>query len=125
MSSLVFEGVMDKFPKLKVIFAHGGGYLPFYTGRHDFTWLGGHHPQLKTNFSSYLPRFYYDTVLFNLDQLDFLAGKVPHNHMLMASDYPFAEKRPVEFIRRSKKISKKDQDAMLGVNCAKLLGIAI
>jgi aminocarboxymuconate-semialdehyde decarboxylase len=125
MSSLVFEGVMDKLPKLKIVMAHGGGYLPFYTGRHDFTWLGGHHPQLKTNFSSYLPRFFYDTVLFNLDQLDFLAGKVPVNHLLLASDYPFAEKRPVEFIRRSKKISKKDQDAMLGANCAKLLGIAI
>src|SRR5262249_35843976 len=35
LSSLIYEGVMDQFPKLKIMVAHGGGYLPFYTGRHD------------------------------------------------------------------------------------------
>ena len=44
---------------------------------------------------------------------------------MLASDFPFAEKRPLEFVRRAKKISRKDQDAILGANCAKLLGIAV
>jgi aminocarboxymuconate-semialdehyde decarboxylase len=126
MSSLVYEGIIDEFPKLKIAFAHGGGYLPFYTGRHDMDYRfgrGGAH--LKGDFSSYLPRFYYDTVLFNPDMLEFLLTKVPASHVIMASDYPFAEKQPVEFVRRAKKISRKDQDAILGANCAKLLGIAI
>src|SRR5262249_51884231 len=35
LSSLIYEGVMDEFPKLKIMVAHGGGYLPFYAGRHD------------------------------------------------------------------------------------------
>src|SRR5215831_3950964 len=35
MSSLVYEGVLDAYPKLKIVMAHGGGFLPFYTGRHD------------------------------------------------------------------------------------------
>src|SRR5262249_32077567 len=35
LSSLIYEGVMDQFPKLKIMVAHGGGYLPFYAGRHD------------------------------------------------------------------------------------------
>jgi len=124
-SSLVYEGVMDAFPKLKVVFAHGGGFLPFYTGRHDNDYRLGRQSKLKGDFSSYLPRFYYDTVLFNADMLDFLATKVPTRHLLLASDYPFAEKRPVEYVRRAKRISKKDQDAILGANCARVLGISI
>ena len=126
MSSLLYEGVMDAFPKLKIVMAHGGGFLPFYTGRHDNDHRN--RPQatrLKGDFSSYLPRFYYDTVLFNPDMLDFLATKVPTSHLLLASDYPFAEKRPVDYVRRAKKISRQDQDAILGANCARVMGISI
>jgi aminocarboxymuconate-semialdehyde decarboxylase len=124
-SSLVYEGVMDRFPKLKIAMAHGGGFLPFYTGRHDFTYRGGHMPYIRGDFSSYLPRFYYDAVLFNPDMLEYLATRVPVNRIMLASDFPFAEKRPVEFVRRAKKIAKKDQDAMLGANCARMLGLSI
>ena len=77
LSSLIYEGVMDQFPKLKILVAHGGGYLPFYTGRHDNEYRYGRAPQLKGDFSSYLPRFFYDTVLFNPDMLEFLVTKVP------------------------------------------------
>jgi aminocarboxymuconate-semialdehyde decarboxylase len=125
MSSLVYEGVMDQFPKLKILVAHGGGYLPFYTGRHDNDYRYGRSPHLKGDFSSYLPRFFYDTVLFNPDMLEFLATKVPTSHLMLASDYPFAEKQPVEYVRRAKKISKKDQDAILGANAARLFGVSI
>jgi aminocarboxymuconate-semialdehyde decarboxylase len=125
LSSLVYEGVMDQFPGLKILVAHGGGYLPFYTGRHDNDYRRGRSSRLKGDFSSYLPRFFYDTVLFNPDMLEFLATKVPTSHVMLASDYPFAEKQPVEYVRRAKKISKKDQDAILGANAARLFGISI
>ncbi len=124
-SSLVYEGVMDRFPKLKIAMAHGGGFLPFYTGRHDFTYRTGHMPYIHGDFSSYLPRFYYDAVLFNPDMLEYLATRVPVDRIMAASDFPFAEKRPVEFVRRAKKISKRDQDAILGANCARMLGLSI
>jgi aminocarboxymuconate-semialdehyde decarboxylase len=65
LSSLIYEGIVDRFPKLKIMVAHGGGYLPFYAGRHDNDYRYGRSPQLKGDFSSYLPRFFYDTVLFN------------------------------------------------------------
>jgi len=125
-SSLIYEGVMDAFPKLKVLFAHGGGFLPFYTGRHDNDWRKGNGtPNMKKDFSSYLPRFYYDTVLFNPDMLEFLVTKVPASHVTLATDYPFAENRPVEYVRSAKKLSRQDQDAILGRNAAKLFGISI
>jgi aminocarboxymuconate-semialdehyde decarboxylase len=124
-SSLVYEGVMDELPNLKILIAHGGGYLPFYTGRHDNDYRYGRWPRLKGDFSSYLPRFFYDTVLFNPDMLEFLVTKVPASHVMLASDYPFAEQRPVEYVRRAGRISRKDQDAILGANAARLFGIAI
>jgi aminocarboxymuconate-semialdehyde decarboxylase len=125
LSSLVYEGVMDKFPKLKIMVAHGGGYLPFYAGRHDNEYRYGRAPQLKGDFSSYLPRFFYDTVLFNPDMLEFLVTKVPASHVMLASDYPFAEKQPVEYVRRAKRIGRKEQDAILGSNAARLFDISI
>jgi aminocarboxymuconate-semialdehyde decarboxylase len=125
LSSLIYEGVMDRFPKLKILVAHGGGYLPFYAGRHDNEYRYGRSPQLKGEFSSYLPRFFYDTVLFNPDMLEFLLSKVPASHVMLASDYPFAEKRPVEYVRRAKKIGRKEQDAILGANAARLFGIPV
>jgi aminocarboxymuconate-semialdehyde decarboxylase len=125
LSSLIYEGVIDEFPKLKILVAHGGGYLPFYTGRHDNEYRYGRAPQLKGDFSSYLARFFYDTVLFNPDMLEFLVTKVPSSHVMLASDYPFAEKRPVEYVRRAKKIGRKEQDAILGANAARLFGVAV
>lgn len=125
MSSLVYEGIMDAFPRLKILVAHGGGFLTFYPGRHDNDYRNGHHPQLKGDFSSYLPRFYYDTVLFNPDMLETLADKVPVERIMLATDYPFAEKRPVEFVRSARGIGKRAQDAILGANAARALGLPI
>ena len=125
-SSLVYEGVMDRFPKLKIVISHGGGYLPYYTGRHDNAYRqGAAGARLKGNFSHYLKKFYYETVLFNPDMLEFLATKVNTSHIMMGSDYPFGEWKPVEFVRRAKKISRAAQDGILGRNAAKILGIRV
>jgi aminocarboxymuconate-semialdehyde decarboxylase len=124
--SLVYDGVMDDFPKLKVAIAHGGGYLPFYTGRHDHVQRMGHTGgQLKGSFSSYLKRFNYETVLFNPDMLEYLAKKVPTRNIMMGTDYPFGERNPVKFVRSARTISRAAQDAILGANAAKFLGIRI
>jgi aminocarboxymuconate-semialdehyde decarboxylase len=124
-ASLVYEGIMDAYPRLKIVIAHGGGFLPFYTCRLDNDYrLGRGGQNLTGDFSSYLPRFYYDTVLFNPDMLEYLASKVPTQHLVLGSDYPFAG-HPVELVRRAKKISQKDQDAILGANAARMMGISI
>jgi len=126
MSSLVYEGVMDKFPKLKIVIAHGGGFLPYYAGRQDSAFRDGRDgAKLKGDFSSYIRKFYYETVVFNPDMLDFLATKTSNSHILLGTDYPFGEKNPYRFIRRSKTLSKSAQDAILGRNAARLLGIKI
>jgi aminocarboxymuconate-semialdehyde decarboxylase len=126
MSSLVYEGVLDKFPKLKLLIAHGGGFLPYYAGRQDNAYKSGRDGgTLKSNLSSYIRKFYYETVVFNPDMLDFLATKVSTKNIVMGTDYPFGENKPIDFIRRTKTLSRAQQDAILGTNAARLLKIKI
>jgi aminocarboxymuconate-semialdehyde decarboxylase len=123
ISSLVYDGVMDEFPNLKIVVAHGGGFLPFYAGRYDWIYRTGYSKQLKQDFSAYLRSFYYDSVIFNPDMLEFLAHKAPLSHIMMGTDYPFGEAKPVEFVRRARKLSRSAQDGILGRNAAHFLGI--
>jgi aminocarboxymuconate-semialdehyde decarboxylase len=126
MSSLVYEGILDKFPGLKILVAHGGGYLPYYAGRQDNAQRAGRDGgTLKGDFSSYIRKFYYETVIFNPDMLDFLSTKVSTKNIVMGTDYPFGEKNPISFVRMTKKISAAQQDAILGKNAARLLKLKI
>lgn len=125
ISSLAYDGVIDEFPGLKIAVAHGGGFLPFYAGRYDWIYRTGYSNQLKGDFSSYLRSFYYDTVIFNPDMLEFLATKVPPSHIMLGTDFPFGEAKPVEFVRRARKLSREVQDDILGSNAARFLGISI
>jgi aminocarboxymuconate-semialdehyde decarboxylase len=126
MASLVFDRILDDFPKLKVLIVHGGGYLPFYAGRLDQAVRNNlKDERLSGDFSSYVKRLYYDTVLFNPDMLEYLATKAPPRHIVMGSDWPFAEKRPVHYVRRAKKLPQAVQDGIVGANAARLLGITI
>ena len=57
--------------------------------------------------------------------LDFLATKVSTKNIVMGTDYPFGETDPISFIRKTKKISRAQQDGILGKNAARLLKIKI
>ena len=124
MSSLVYDGVIDRFPKAKIMIVHGGGFLPYYAGRQDSgSRTGRDGANLKGEFSDYIKKFYYDSVIFNPDMLEFLATKTPASHIMMGTDYPFGERKPVEFVRRAKRLSKSVQDGILGRNAARFFGI--
>jgi aminocarboxymuconate-semialdehyde decarboxylase len=88
---LVFGGVLDRFPDLKVYIAHGGGFAPFYIGRFDHAWSV--RPELKKLIgaapSTYLSRMYYDTCLYRPDHIETLVGLVGADRVMMGSDYPF------------------------------------
>ncbi len=128
MASLIYEGVLDQFPKLKICVAHGGGYLPYYAGRLDrnyedkpFTRV---HMTKKP--SDYLRQnFYYDTSVYNPDLLEYLIERVGSSRIIMGSDYPSGEDDPVGFVRRARGISSADKAAILGGNAAKFLGISL
>jgi aminocarboxymuconate-semialdehyde decarboxylase len=69
--------------------------------------------------------FYYETVVFNPDVLETLATKTDASHIMLGSDFPFGESKPVEFLQTATKISTEARDAILGANAAKFLGLKI
>ena len=90
--SIIFGGILDKYPALKIAFAHGGGAFPFTIGRIDH----GFHvrPDLcaidnEKLPSSYLKHFYVDSLVHNETALSFLINRLGENQIALGSDYPF------------------------------------
>jgi aminocarboxymuconate-semialdehyde decarboxylase len=125
---LIFDGVMERFPGLKFVFAHGGGYLPMYAGRFDHAYRAREDvrsglPRLP---SEYLSMFYFDTMVFEPDQLGFLVGKYGADHILLGTDYPYdmGETNPLDLVGRVDGLSDDERSLIVGGNATRLLGIA-
>jgi aminocarboxymuconate-semialdehyde decarboxylase len=90
-TDLLLSGIIDRFPKVKILFAHGGGFLPYQIGRLDkgFEQWKLVSSNLQAKPSEYLRRFWYDTVLWNQDSLDFLLKTVSEDRVVPGSDFPF------------------------------------
>src|SRR5688572_8607327 len=127
-SHLIFDGVMERHPKLKVVLPHGGGYLAHYWARMDHGWKA--RPDCRTVIrkkpSSYLERFYFDTITFDRGMLEQEVARFGADHVLLGTDYPYdmGVDDPVGFIDGAKKLSKKDKAQIMGGNAARLLKIA-
>ncbi len=121
---LIFGGVLDAYPGLKICVAHGGGYIPGYWGRMDHGWRARvdcsehcrHEP------SSYLRKLWLDTLVFDRDQLESLVRTHGADKLCLGSDYPFdmSEPDPVGF---HDLLDEQMQEKILGANAADLLGL--
>ena len=127
VSYLIFDGVMERHPGLKIVVSHGGGYLPSYAGRMDHAYHaradvreGLPHPP-----THYLKRFYFDTVVFEPDQLEFLIQKYGADHILLGTDYPYdmGEEDLVGLLQRVDGLSADEFAAIGGRNAANLLNL--
>ncbi len=125
ISQLIFGGVLDRHPGLKVCVAHGGGYLPAYAGRmeHGYHARADCRADLPEPPSTYLRRLYFDTMVFAPDQLRFLIEKYGADHILLGSDYPYdmGEADPLGLLDRVAGLSPADRDRIRGRNAARLL----
>ena len=125
MTSLIYEGVMHRYPDLKVVVAHGGGYFPHYLGRMDRNVAnrpdtvrntGGRPP------SEFLRSFHYDTCVYDPQVLKVLLERIGADRLVMGSDYPVGEQDPVGFVERCG-VSPPEAALICGGNAARLLGI--
>jgi aminocarboxymuconate-semialdehyde decarboxylase len=127
LSHLIFEGTLDRFPGLKIVAAHGGGYLPFYPDRSDHCCvLGNCDPKitLKKKPSEYLRQLYFDSLVFTSEAIRHLAAQVGASQIVMGSDYPYPwQPHPVDHILGCKSLTQKEKVAILGGTAARLLGI--
>lgn len=102
LSHLIFSGVLDRHPGLKLVAAHGGGYLPFAIGRSDRAWRVRPEAQRCAHEpSSYLAKIWFDTVVHDPAALRQLVEVAGRDRVLLGSDYPFdmGLDSPVEFVR--------------------------
>ena len=88
--SLLFGGVVDRFPGLTLILAHGGGFFPYQVGRFDRIYRNLEAPTVPAEPpSAYLRRFHYDTILHYPAALAYLRDLVGSDRLLLGTDYPF------------------------------------
>jgi aminocarboxymuconate-semialdehyde decarboxylase len=126
LARLIFGGVLERVPGLKVCVVHGGGYLPSYPSRYDHAWraradvrefIPDHPP------SHYLQRLYFDTMLYDANELGTLIARYGADHVLLGTDYPYdmGEVDPVRLVCSVEGLSDHERAQILGGNAARLL----
>jgi predicted TIM-barrel fold metal-dependent hydrolase len=129
LSHLIFEGTLDRFPGLKVIAAHGGGYLPSYADRSDHACMVGPkgcNPDiaLKKRPSEYLKQIYFDSLVFTPEAIRHLAAQVGAGQIVLGSDYPYPwQLNPVDHIFGSTSLSDEEKADILGRTAARLFNL--
>ncbi len=107
VGSLIFSGVLDRFPALRIILSHGGGAFPYLLGRFDCMHArmdrAAQGDVAAAQPSAYVRRFHYDTILHNPMQLRWLAEAVSVERIVLGSDYSFppADLDPIGTVRRA------------------------
>jgi len=127
LSHLIFEGVFDRFPGLRICGAHAGGYLPSYSGRSDAGCQqanGDDCRALKKKPSEYFKKeIMIDTMIFHEEGLRHLVAEVGVGQMVYGTDYPYEWPVGIDFVLNAPFLSNADKEAMLGGNAMKMLRI--
>ena len=125
-AQLVFGGVLDRYPNLKICLSHAGGALPFLLGRleHGQSVRPEAQEHCKHRFHHYLKNFYVDTITFRADTLRFVLEIMPEGHVFMGTDYPYdmADTDPVNSV----KSAVKDENLLskiFGENLSVVMGL--
>lgn len=129
LSKLIFEGTLDRYPGLKVLAAHGGGFLPSYADRSDHSCTvspAGCNPNitLKKKPTEYLKQMWFDSLVFTPEAIRHLQAQVGASQIVLGSDYPYPwALKPVDHIFACESLSDAEKIAVLGGTAAKLLNI--
>lgn len=125
---MIFSGLFEEHPGIKLVLLHGGGYLPFYSSRADHTWevrpetraaIPDHPP------SYYMKRLYYDTMVFQPLYLRHLFEVVGVDRVMLGTDYPFdmGETDPLQLLGATEGLTEDDRSAISGGNAARVFSL--
>jgi aminocarboxymuconate-semialdehyde decarboxylase len=128
LSHLIFEGTLDRFPGLKIVGAHAGGYLPSYLGRSDARCgrggaAGAAECPKRLPSEYFKNQLYVDSMVFREEGLRHLVAEVGVDHVVYGTDYPFDWPVGIDFILNASFLSNAQKEAILGGNLIKLLRI--
>ena len=126
-ATLVFGGVMDACPDLKICLAHGGGYTCYGIGRMDRGWQVRSEARVNISQppSKYLRRFYYDCIVYTDAALRFLIDTVGVDRVVLGTDWPadMCVDWPVSWVLSLESLTLEEKEAILYKNLESLLGI--
>ena len=131
--TLVFGGVMDRFPGLKLVLGHGGGYTAFGIARMDKAWEAAAIDYMDHDArscldqlpSEYLSRFYYDCCTHSEATLRFLIDTVGIDQVVFGTDYPapMVIEDAVNWVNGLASLATGEKAAILSLNPGRLLGL--
>jgi aminocarboxymuconate-semialdehyde decarboxylase len=125
VSHLIFDGVMARHPKLKVLVAHGGGFVAHYWARMDHAWRA--RPDCRTVIkrppSKYLEKFHFDTITHDPDMLKHLIERFGAERVVLGTDYPYdmGDEDPLGLVAKVGRLPRAERELIVGGNAARLL----
>jgi predicted TIM-barrel fold metal-dependent hydrolase len=126
LQHLIFEGTLDRFPKLKILAAHGGGYLGSYAPRSDHACFVSPQNcnadiQLRKKPTEYLNQLHFDALVFTPEALRHLVAQVGASQVMLGTDHPIPwEEHPVDHVFATDSLTDQQKIAILGGNAARL-----
>ena len=125
-ASIIFGGVFQEFPRLKIYLAHGGGSCPYIRGRWDHGWqVHETGSKITKPPSEYMRLFYFDALTHSAQTLQFLVESFGHDKVMIGSDYPFdmGDIDQVGHINEVDFLTDAQKEDVLGLTAAKLFKI--
>jgi aminocarboxymuconate-semialdehyde decarboxylase len=128
IASLIFGGVLERLPRLRVLFPHGGGAFAALRGRMDHAYEVK--PEARVNLpqppSAYFGQLYFDTLTHDADVLQHLIDTTPSGHVMLGSDFPspMGTRRPREALTQLEQKNDATYRAVLHGNARALFGLA-
>ena len=128
-ANLIFSGVLEKYPGLKIILAHAGGQFPYIIGRMEHGYEVRPECREKVHDSplAFFKNFYFDIITHNPSALQYLVSFAGSDHVLLGSDYPYdmGDPDPVKTVSRLPGIKVRDRQRILRDNAIALFGLKI
>lgn len=125
---MIFSGLFEEHPGIRLVLLHGGGYLPFYASRSDHTWKV--RPEARAQIpdhppSHYLRRMYFDTMVFQPLYLRHLVDVVGSDRIMLGTDFPFdmGEDDPVALVDAVEGLDDAERAAIRGGTAASVFGL--
>ena len=125
VSRMIFDGFFDRYPKLKLIASHGGGALPYITGRLDicFDNMPACREKIGSKPSTYLRRIFYDSVVFQQESLELALKVGGDTQVLYGSDYPHNIGDMKGCLARVDALPAAQRDAVRGGNAMRIFSL--